>query len=700
MTIILIGLLFQLSIICAIPTGADEPRADLTPHVEINAPLDHNLTGKVYYDNEPIFFDGRGSSNPTGGYLGSVWNFDRRTQYPVYDKLTFNRSFKDPGWCTISLNVSNSLYLTNETSVTIKIVHKNRPPRHDIPEQQMAIEDEPKTLDFSTHVWDLDSEHGDLFLTVESPYATADVLNLTVLFPNGVLEHDLWFNISDGLNETEAMVHFTVTPVDDPPEIADLGEFTAVEEQLSVFNLTPFLSDVDTPVEQLGIQVRETNCTLEGQALHLFHTKGGVTYSISIEVADSHSRVTADLIVHVEEVNDPPVITDLLPRTLIEDMVETIDLSSNISDEETPLDQLVLECTHPSVLAIEGLTLKMLYSTWEEDHTVDFSVFDGTVRTSGSFVVHVQAVNDPPEHDIPEQQTATAEESRTMDFSAHVWDNDNELSELFLTVDSPYATAEGLVLTVLFPEGILEKDLWIGISDGVNTTEVKLHFSITPVDHPPEISGLNLEAGQRVRDVISIEGTASDDGTVETVQTRIDGGEWSDVEGTDSWTLEMDTTTLTHGTHTLDLRGWDGQQWSDPVSVEFFVDQVPDVTVVAPEPLAKIKTTFVASGTASDDAEVVRVEFRIDDGEWKVANGTQEWNHDVGVDDLEEGNHTLQFRSFDGEQYSDMSSVTFLVEKEKVKEKEKPDDSPAIGLVGVLVSIGMIAIVLRGLKKD
>ena len=105
------------------------PWVNPVPHVEINAPLDRNTTGKFYFNNEPIFFDGRGSRDPSGEALGFVWTFDRLQYTPVYDKETFNRSFKEPGWYTINLNVSNSLYFTNETSVTVLVVYKNHPPK-------------------------------------------------------------------------------------------------------------------------------------------------------------------------------------------------------------------------------------------------------------------------------------------------------------------------------------------------------------------------------------------------------------------------------------------------------------------------------------------------------------------------------------------------------------------------------------------
>jgi PKD repeat protein len=104
------------------------PWVNPVPHVEVNSPLDYNTTGKTYFNNEPILFDGRGSRDPTGETLGYVWSFDRLEYPPVYDKDNYTRSFKDPGWYTVKLNVSNSLYFTNETSVTFRVLYKNHAP--------------------------------------------------------------------------------------------------------------------------------------------------------------------------------------------------------------------------------------------------------------------------------------------------------------------------------------------------------------------------------------------------------------------------------------------------------------------------------------------------------------------------------------------------------------------------------------------
>ncbi|UCC92253.1 MAG: PKD domain-containing protein, partial [Thermoplasmata archaeon] len=130
------------------------PWVNPVPQVAIDAPLDRNLTGKFYFNNEPIFFDGRSSRDPSGEALGFVWSFDRLEYPPVYDKDAYNRSFKEPGWYTITLNVSNSLYFTNETSVTIQVVYKNHPPKLTVQEKDNfgLFDNVPDTVTTHTHV--------------------------------------------------------------------------------------------------------------------------------------------------------------------------------------------------------------------------------------------------------------------------------------------------------------------------------------------------------------------------------------------------------------------------------------------------------------------------------------------------------------------------------------------------------------------
>ena len=92
-------------------------------------------------------------------------------------------------------------------------------------------------------------------------------------------------------------------------------------------------------------------------------------------------------------------------------------------------------------------------------------------------------------------------------------------------------------------------------------------------------------------------------------------------------------------------------------------------------------------GTSSDDTDAVKVEVRIDGGAWMEADGTSSWSYEVDTDKMEEGNHTVEVRSFDGEKYSDPEAVTFEVDHEKAKKEEEPGFGLALVTLSMLGAV-------------
>jgi len=62
--------------------------------------------------------------------------------------------------------------------------------------------------------------------------------------------------------------------------------------------------------------------------------------------------------------------------------------------------------------------------------------------------------------------------------------------------------------------------------------------------------------------MVIIEGTAYDDYTL-LIEASVDGGEWEAVGTTEEWIYYLNTGALGEGTHTIDLRAFDGLQYSD-----------------------------------------------------------------------------------------------------------------------------------------
>ena len=303
-----------------------------------------------------------------------------------------------------------TLYLSDGGFKVLKRVNfvvepVNDPPKAFLPEVLDVKEDIPLIFDATAYVSDIDNATEDLWLMSNDPFVTTEGLILTATLPDGLVEYEVQMGLTDGLLVTNFFLTFTIEPVNDPPVIAPLGTFVAIEDQVSIFNLTPFLSDVDTPVEDLSVIVRSARCTVHGQDLHFHNAKGGFNETLLVQVTDGWSMVEAYLEVVVEERNDPPFVYTTEPQQFTEDTQTTIDMAEYVTDEDTEIEDLTLTCKHPAVVSIHGLTITFNFTTWRPEHEVYYNVTDGYLITEGHFLVQVLSVNDAPRiHAIGDQE--------------------------------------------------------------------------------------------------------------------------------------------------------------------------------------------------------------------------------------------------------------------------------------------------------
>ncbi len=109
----------------------------------------------------------------------------------------------------------------------------------------------------------------------------------------------------------------------------------------------------------------------------------------------------------------------------------------------------------------------------------------------------------------------------------------------------------------------------------------------------------------------------------------------------------------------------------------------PETVITAPEEAEVLGGKIKIKGTASDDTSITKVEVRIDGGAWFEADGTTSWSYEINTNKMEEGNHTVEVRSFDGEKYSDPVAVTFEVDHDKATK----EDEPGFGLMLMMLAM-------------
>jgi parallel beta-helix repeat protein len=92
-------------------------------------------------------------------------------------------------------------------------------------------------------------------------------------------------------------------------------------------------------------------------------------------------------------------------------------------------------------------------------------------------------------------------------------------------------------------------------------------------------------------------------------------------------------------------------------------NEPPNCTISTPAPDELISEIYTVTGTASDsDGHVERVEIRIDGGAWYEAIGNTSWTFEWNTTNVSNGEHTIYARSYDGENYSTVASVTVVVD--------------------------------------
>ncbi len=101
------------------------------------------------------------------------------------------------------------------------------------------------------------------------------------------------------------------------------------------------------------------------------------------------------------------------------------------------------------------------------------------------------------------------------------------------------------------------------------------------------------------------------------------------------------------------------------VSLTVVNNYPPLVMMGSPSSGATLSGSGVVKGTASDpdwDGQLVRVEVRIDNGMWQNATGTTNWSFELDTTQLENGNHVLHVRAYDGVEYSQEVMLSFTVD--------------------------------------
>lgn len=256
-------------------------------------------------------------------------------------------------------------------------------------------------------------------------------------------------------------------------------------------------------------------------------------------------------------------------------------------------------------------------------------------------------------------------------------------------------------------------DVLIRAFDGDYYSEfVELQFQINNENSIPKISVVTPEDGEIIQDIITFQGTASDedgDDTIIAVQISIDNGVWKRIEETTAWSYDWNSLLLIDGEHLVRIRAFDGIDYSIIHEIELTVDNVPEnvkpiISFISPLPFSEVSGEVYCSGTAIDgNNEIHLMQMSISDGMWFSLQGKEFWTYNWDTSFVENGVHTLRIRSYDGDIYSDEITITLTVHnvEEEDDDNEWYEESFNIGgITSLLVVIFVLLAILFNRKED
>ncbi|MCK4614636.1 MAG: hypothetical protein KAU14_07525, partial [Thermoplasmata archaeon] len=232
----------------------------------------------------------------------------------------------------------------------------------------------------------------------------------------------------------------------------------------------------------------------------------------------------------------------------------------------------------------------------------------------------------------------------------------------------------------------------LGFWSELNNTTLIVHTQ--PVAIIESISPDQTLEGEEVHFM----GNGTDDGTI-TLYLWCSSLDKKLYNGTNS---SFSISNLSLGNHTIYLKVQDNHGiWSEEVNMSLVINlqttedtEPPSVTITSPEDGATVNGTITISGTAYDNVGIVKVEYRFyGTEEWLQAMGTNSWSIELDTTQLKDGEYTLEFRAYDGKQYSEIQSLTINVENEK-KDSESSDDNFLLEKIGPLPLAGYLVIVV------
>ena len=440
------------------------------------------------------------------------WNFGDGSATSTLQNPT--HVYTSRGVYSVSLTVSDAYNTSNSITMTDMINVTNQAPTVILPLPDVIRNEDftPIVIDLSNHFQDGDGDALSYSVEVDPAWVNATITNnnltiysITDVFGtvNVIVEANDQYPplalVRSGASKNRATCTdaflLLINPVNDAPEINLPNSLTFAEDGSLVVDMTPFVSDVDSPnltitsqnSEHVSVEISGLNATLTAT------DNWNGTETVSFTVSDGALTATGQTSVNVSPVNDPPSI-DLPPSfTFAEDENLPVNVALFASDIDNANLTLTISGNVNVTVAIVGLdvTLGALLN-WNGIEHLIFTVSDnmGRAIASDSTNIIVSPVNDAPiiSSFSPEDTTLTLQLNNTQLFSLIASDVDSDISySWFINEVNQNVSLSTFEYQFTQSSTHIVK---VAVTDGIATVEQIWTVSIPVVNDDPSVTPL------------------------------------------------------------------------------------------------------------------------------------------------------------------------------------------------------------------
>jgi hypothetical protein len=495
-------------------------------------------------------------------------------------------------------------------------------------------------------------------------------------------------------NTGEAVLNLTVL-INDPP-VASAGKDVQVGQGTHVvLNGTGSTDDIGLDTYWWTLTYEDENVTLRGPvAGFTFHEVG--EYIVTLHVTDTYGRYGSDSLVVIVLDTEPP-----LPQTIVS---YDIQLGDEVAfNASTSTDNVAIADLAWTVLDVDGNhSLTGPDPIYRFDHPGELIVILTVTDTSGNVAdvnITVKVRDITPPRFLSATNMSLISEELVVSLNHKLWTDDDPgfpVGANFtwtIKVDDEVFVAYGELVYIWLPrDGDMHLTATAVDASGntaIGEIDITLNWRPTDAEPPTAMAGADVEV------VLGM--PVSLTGTYALGELALDGYEWQPPHDitvvTDGPTITWTPASEGEFEFAFSVWDWMGNEDSDTVVVRV-VRMTPTVSVTSD--LGQTMTSdIVVKGTASGDVDIQRVEYRIDGGDWELADGTTSWSFQLAVADLSIGEHTLEVRGWDGFSHGTTGPVTFVVGEPPVNGGGGGDEggfSVAV-VAGILVAVVVAVLV-------